>query len=60
MEEVVSVPSSEKNVILIDMMKRAIQEWKDAIEENHRINNQLEIMIDNMESQLANLEYDND
>lgn len=60
MEEVVSVPSSEKNVILIDMMQRAIQEWKDAIEENHRINNQLEIMIDNMESQLANLEYDND
>ena len=60
MEEVVSVPSSEKNVILIDMMNRAIQEWKDAIEENNRINNQLEIMIDNMESQLANLEYDND
>ena len=60
MEEVVSVPSSEKNIILIDMMKRAIQEWKDAIEENNRINNQLEIMIDNMESQLANLEYDND
>lgn len=54
------MPSSEKNVILIDMMNRAIQEWKDAIEENHRINNQLEIMIDNMESQLANLEYDND
>ena len=60
MEEVVSVPSSEKNIILIDMMQRAIQEWKDAIEENNRINNQLEIMIDNMESQLANLEYDND
>ena len=60
MEEVVSVPSSEKSVILIDMMQRAIQEWKDAIEENNRINNQLEIMIDNMESQLANLEYDND
>lgn len=60
MEEVGSVPSSEKNIILIDMMKRAIQEWKDAIEENNRINNQLEIMIDNMESQLANLEYDND
>ena len=60
MEEVVSVPSSEKNIILIDMMKRAIQEWKDAIEENNRINNQLEIMIDNIESQLANLEYDND
>ena len=60
MEEVVSVHSSEKNIILIDMMNRAIQEWKDAIEENNRINNQLEIMIDNMESQLANLEYDND
>ena len=54
------MPSSEKNIILIDMMNRAIQEWKDAIEENNRINNQLEIMIDNMESQLANLEYDND
>jgi hypothetical protein len=60
MEEVVSVPSSEKNIILIDMMQRAIQEWKDAIEENNRINNQLEIMIDNMESQLANLEYGDD
>lgn len=60
MEEVGLVPSSERNVILINMMKKAIQEWKETIEENNRMNNQLENMISNMETQLADLEYDND
>ena len=60
MEEVVSVPSSEKNIILINMMKKAIQEWKETIEENNRMNKQLESMINNMENQLADLEHGND
>ena len=60
MEEVGSVPSSEKNIILINMMKKAIQEWKETIEENNRMNKQLESMINNMENQLADLEHGND
>lgn len=54
------MPSSEKNIILINMMKKAIQEWKETIEENNRMNKQLESMINNMENQLSDLEHGND